>query len=268
MERKERPKIGLALGSGGARGFAHIGVLKVFEEENIPIDYIAGSSMGSLIGTVYGTGTAAENMEKFATMFRRRFYTDYIVPKMGFVAGKKVKELIRLLTKGQNLEDLNPKVYVVATDLLKGERVIFKEGSIADAVRASISIPGIFVPEKINGRLLVDGGVIDRVPVSVVKDMGADITIAVDVSYFNVEPSIKTIYDVILQSLDIMEKEMMKYRHINTDVLIRPMTKAVSSVNFTNIDKLIKLGENETRRQLPLIKSVIQNWKEQNDGNQ
>lgn len=268
MERKERPKIGLALGSGGARGFAHIGVLKVFEEEKIPIDYIAGSSMGSLIGTVYATGTTAENMEKFATMFKRKFYTDYIVPKMGFVAGKKVKELIRLLTKGKNLEDLNPQVYVIATDLLKGEKVIFKEGPIADAVRASISIPGIFVPEKIDDRLLVDGGVIDRVPVSVVKEMGADITIAVDVSYFNVEPTIQTIYDVILQSLDIMEKEMMKYRQINTDVLIQPMTKAVSSVSFTNIDKLIRLGENETRRQLPLIRSLIQNWKGQNDGDQ
>lgn len=262
MGKKERPTIGLALGSGGARGFAHIGVLKVLEEEKIPIDYIAGSSMGALIGAVYGSGQSAIDMEKFAVMFRRKYYTDFIVPKMGFVAGKKVKELIRLLTKGKKLEELEPKVYVIATDLLRGEKVIFKEGSIADAVRASISIPGIFVPEKVNDQLLVDGGVIDRVPVSVLKNMGADITIAVDVSYFNVNPEINTIFDVIIQSLDIMEKEMAKYRQIDTDVIIRPMVKATSSVAFNNIDELIRLGEYETRRLLPLIHSVIHNWKE------
>lgn len=262
MTHKQRPKVGLALGSGGARGFAHIGVLKVLEEENIPIDYIAGSSMGSLIATIYGSGQSAMDMEKFAKMFRRKYYVDFIVPKMGFVAGKKVKELIQILSKGKNIEELTPPVRVVATDLLKGEKVVFHEGPVADAVRASISIPGIFVPEKINGRLLVDGGVIDKVPISVVKEMGADVSIAVDVSYFNVEPEINTIYDVILQSLDVMEKEMVRYRQINSDVMIRPIIKATSSIAYTNIEELIRLGEEATRKLLPLIQSVIHNWKE------
>lgn len=266
MENKQRPKVGLALGSGGARGFAHIGVLKVLEKENIPIDYIAGSSMGALIGAVYASGQSAIDMEKFATMFKRKYYVDFTVPKMGFVAGKKVKDLVQILTKGKKLEELDPPVHVVATDLLRGEKVIFKEGSIAQAVRASISIPGIFVPEKVDGRLLVDGGVIDRVPVSVVKQMGADVTIAVDVSFFNSNPEIQTIFDVILQSLDIIEKEMGRYRQIDTDVMIRPMIKSTSSVAFTNIDELIRLGEIETRRLLPLIQSVIHNWKERQNG--
>lgn len=263
VTEKKRPKVGLALGSGGARGFAHIGVLKVLEEEKISIDYIAGSSMGSLIGTVYGSGQSALDMEKFAKMFRRKYYVDFIVPKMGFIAGKKVKELIQILTKGKNIEELSPPVRVVATDILRGEKVVFQDGPVADAVRASISIPGIFVPEKVNGRLLVDGGVIDRVPVSVVKEMGADVTIAVDVSYFNVEPEISTIYDVILQSLDVMEKEMVRFRHIDTDVMIRPIDRATSSIAYTNIEELIRLGEEATRKVLPLIKAVIHNWREQ-----
>ncbi|MDE5413080.1 patatin-like phospholipase family protein [Alkalihalobacterium chitinilyticum] len=258
----DRPKIGLALGSGGARGFAHIGVLKVLEEANIPIDFIAGSSIGSLAGVLYGAGQSPETLEKFAKLFRRKYYLDFTVPKMGFVAGKKVKELIHILAKGKNLEELSPPVWVVATDLLKGERVVFKDGPAAPAIRASISIPGIFVPEKKDGRLLVDGGVIDRVPVSVVKEMGADITIAVDISYFQVDPPISSIYDVILQTMDIMEREMVRLREIDTDVMIRPMVKQASSIAFTNVEEYIRLGEEEAKKQLDLIHEQIDRWKE------
>lgn len=261
-----QPKIGLALGSGGARGFAHIGVLKVLEEENIPVDFIAGSSIGAFIGAVYGAGMSAKDMEKLALMFKQKYYIDVVVPKLGFIAGKKIKQLIMLLTKGKQLQDLKPKVYVVATDLKKGERAVFKEGSIADAVRASISIPGIFVPENIAGRLYVDGGVIDRVPASVVREMGADVTIAVDVSYFDENREIHTIYDCILQTLDIIEKETAKYNQIDTDVLIRPIKQLTSSLAFTNIDELIRLGENETRQKMPQIRQAIENWKENHHG--
>ncbi|WP_209125480.1 patatin-like phospholipase family protein [Alkalihalobacillus sp. BA299] len=258
----DRPKIGLALGSGGARGFAHIGVLKVLEEANIPIDFIAGSSMGSLVGVLYGAGQSTENLEKFAKLFRRKYYLDFTVPKMGFVAGKKVKELIHILAKGKNLEELSPPVRVVATDLLNGERVVFKDGPSAPAIRASISIPGIFVPEKWNGRLLVDGGVVDRVPVSVVREMGADITIAVDVSYFQEEPQISSIYDVILQTMDIMERELVRHREIDTDVMIRPMVRQASSIAFTNVEEYVRLGEDEARKHINLICEQIDKWKE------
>jgi NTE family protein len=154
----KKPKVGLALGSGGARGFAHLGVLKAFQEEGIPIDMIAGSSMGALVGCFYGVGHNMDDLYKLSTAFRRKYYLDFTVPKMGFIAGKRIKQFIRLFTHGKNIEDLILPVAVVATDLTDGERVVFYEGPIAEAVRASISIPGIFVPEKINGRLLVDGG--------------------------------------------------------------------------------------------------------------
>jgi NTE family protein len=257
-----RPKIGLALGSGGARGFAHLGVIKVLVENGVPIDYIAGSSMGSLVACFYGIGIEMDRLYKISTAFKRKYYLDFTIPKMGFISGKRVKELIRVFTKGKRLEELMIPVSVVATDLMTGEKVVFTEGSIADAVRASISIPGVFVPEKLNGRLLVDGGVVDRVPVSVVKEMGADLVIAVDVSRVKTNAEITTIYDVIMQSLDIMQMELMENRQIASDVMIRPPVEMYSSRAFTNIDELILIGEEEARKQINQIKQTIDQWEE------
>ncbi|WP_071395449.1 patatin-like phospholipase family protein [Bacillus tuaregi] len=257
-----RPKIGLALGSGGARGFAHLGVIKVLVENGIPIDYIAGSSMGSLVACFYGAGIEMDRLYKLSTAFKRKYYLDFTVPKMGFIAGNRVKELIRVFTKGKRLEELMIPVSVVATDLMTGEKVIFQKGPIAEAVRASISIPGIFVPEKQNGRLLVDGGVVDRVPVSVVKEMGADIVIAVDVSRVKTNADISTIYDVIMQSLDIMQMELVEHRQIASDVMIRPLVEEYSSRAFTNIDELIQKGEEEARKHLEEIKRIMKMWEE------
>ncbi|SFA75773.1 MULTISPECIES: patatin-like phospholipase family protein [unclassified Bacillus (in: firmicutes)] len=256
------PKVGLALGSGGARGFAHLGVIKVFIEEGIPIDLIAGSSMGAMVACFYGAGIEMDQLYKLSTSFKRKYYLDFTVPKMGFIAGKRVKELIRIFTKGKNIEQLNIPVAVVATDLMTGEKIVFKEGPIADAVRASIAIPGIFVPEKWNGRILVDGGVIDRIPVSVVKEMGADIVIAIDVSQVKRNEEISSIYDVIMQSIDIMQKELVSNREIASDIMIRPKVDMYSSRAFTNIKEIIEIGENEARKEIDNIKRVIECWKE------
>jgi NTE family protein len=260
-----QPVIGLALGSGGARGFAHLGVIKVLKEEGINVDVIAGSSMGALVGCFYGAGLDIDRLYKLAGAFKRKYYLDFTVPKMGFLAGKKVKELIRLFTHGKNLEDLDIPVRVVATDLKAGEKVVFSKGPIADAVRASISIPGIFIPEKLEDRLLVDGGVIDRVPVSVVEEMGADLIIAVDVSRVKTSSDITSIFDVIMQSLDIMQMELVSNREIASDIMIRPHVEMYSSRAFTNIEDIIRIGEEEARKQVPRIKEAIQNWKGQED---
>lgn len=258
----KRPRIGLALGSGGARGFAHLGALKVLTEEKIPIDLIAGSSMGALVGGFYGAGHDLDRLYKLATAFRRKYYLDFTVPKMGFISGQKVKEFIRMFTKGKTVDQLSPKVHIVATDINTGEKVIFKDGPLADAIRASISIPGIFVPEKINNRLLVDGGVVDRVPVSVVKDMGADIVIAVDVSHVKGNVEINSIFDVILQSIDIMQDELARLKEFDADVIIKPRVEQYSAKAFTNTEEIIRIGEEETRKHIPHIIELLENWKE------
>lgn len=257
----EHPKIGLALGSGGARGFAHLGVIKALKDAGIPIHLIAGSSMGALVASFYGAGIDMDRLYKLSSAFKRKYFLDFTVPKMGFISGKKVKEFIKVFTHGKNIEELSIPIGIVATDLLTGEKVVFQTGPVAEAVRASISIPGIFVPEKYNGRILVDGGVSDRVPVSVAKEMGADIVIAVDVSRVKRNAEITSIYDVIMQSIDIMQAEIISNREIAASVMIRPPVEIYSSRAFTNIDEIINLGEEEAKKSLHQIKTVIDQWK-------
>ncbi|ANB55758.1 patatin-like phospholipase family protein [Anoxybacillus sp. B7M1] len=257
------PRIGLALGSGGARGFAHLGIIKVLEEERIPIHYIAGSSMGALVAALYASGLGVERLYKLAKAFRRNDYIDVTIPKMGLIAGKRIKEFIWLVTKGKKIEELQIPIAIVATDLQRCEKVVFRSGVVADAVRASISIPGIFVPETIDGRMLVDGGVIDRIPVSVARTMGADVVIGVDVSHVKVTDAISSIFDVILQSIDILQDELVRHREFASDVMIRPRVEQYSSRAFTHIEEIIEIGEEEARKQMPRIREAIAKWKEQ-----
>ncbi|GAA0364387.1 patatin-like phospholipase family protein [Bacillus horti] len=261
-QKKSRPTIGLALGSGGARGLAHIGILEVFEEHGITIDYLAGSSAGALVGSLYSAGLTPKQIKNFASHFPRKYWVDYTVPKMGLLSGDKVKEVIRLLTKKKNIEETSIPLAIVATDLQKGARKVFTDGPIAEAVRASISIPGIFVPEMIDNTYYVDGGVIDRVPVSVVKEMGADLVIAVDVSFVEAFHPITSIFDVIARSIDVMEREILRYRMLNADVLIRPKVGSISPTMFTEVEQIVKEGMVAAEEAVPTIKALIADWKE------
>lgn len=256
-----RPKIGLALGAGGARGFAHIGVLQVFEEAGIPIDAIAGSSIGSLIGSFYASGMETRYMEMLATNLKRKHWLDFTVPKMGFVAGVKIADMIRLLTKDMLIEDSRIPFAVVATDVQKGERVVFREGPMYKAVRGSISIPGIFVPYAYDGHLLVDGGVMDRIPVAPCRDLGVDIVVAVDVGLFNNEVTVNSIFDVFFQSIEILEREVLKTRMLDAQVVIRPEVAHISSTAYTNVDECIEEGRKAARLAIDQIFTMIEEWK-------
>ncbi len=260
MKSKQRPTVGLALGSGGARGFAHIGILKVFEAHGIPIDLMAGSSMGSLIGALYANDIKPHMMEKLALNLKRKHWLDVIVPNLGFVAGEKIKELIRLLTHGKRIEQLAKPLAIVATDIETGERVVFREGPVDQAVRASIAIPGIFVPERVGERLLVDGGVIDRVPITVAREMGADIVIAVDVAQFDVKMKVSSIFDVIAQAIDVMEREILRHRMLSADLVIRPNVGHYSSISYSGVEEIIAEGERTALEHVDRIKEMIENW--------
>lgn len=240
---KERPKIGLALGAGSARGIAHLGVLRVLEKYKVPIDYIAGSSMGALIGALYACGLDVDFMIKFANELQAKSWIDLCMPRTGLISGKKVEAMLQLITKGRNIEDLNIPFAAVATDIERGDAVVLRSGKLSQAVRASISIPVIFKPVKVDGRLLVDGGVVDRVPVSVVREMGAEIVIAVDVNKFVAHQQVETIFDVMFQTLDIMERKILNATILDTDVLIRPKVGDISPAHFHRVDELVKQGE-------------------------
>jgi len=178
-------KIGLALGSGSARGWAHIGVIQALDEIGIDIDYIAGTSIGSVVGSVFAAGNinALEEVAVQLDWKQIAHLFDVVLPKSGLIDGKKVAGFVRNHLRELNIEELPIPFCAVSTDLSTGDEVVIREGDIIEAVRASISIPGIFTPVRNNGRILVDGGLVNPVPVSVVKEMGADFVIAVDLSH-------------------------------------------------------------------------------------
>ncbi|HOB35227.1 MAG: patatin family protein [Firmicutes bacterium] len=252
-----RPKIGLALGAGAARGLAHLGVLKVLEKYKIPVDFVAGSSMGALVGALYCAGLEADFLIKFARELPSRSWVDLALPRSGLISGKKVETMLQMLTRNRDFSQLKIPFAAVATDIERGEAVVLKEGNVAAAVRASISIPVVFKPVRLGQRLLVDGGVVDRVPVSVVREMGADVVIAVDVNKFVSYQPVKNIIDVMLQTLDIMERKILDARVLDTEVLIRPKVGHISPAHFHRVDELVQAGVEATEAAISKIGYVL-----------
>ncbi|MBI2548891.1 patatin-like phospholipase family protein [Candidatus Woesearchaeota archaeon] len=175
-------KLGLALGGGCVKGVAHIGVLKVLEREHIPIHAIAGTSIGAFIGALYASGLTAEEIEQIILSTHIQELIDFTIPKKGFITGNKIEKYLTTVTKGKNFADLQIPLAIIATELQTGKKVVFTKGNVAHAIRASMSIPGVFTPVKHNDMLLVDGAFVDPVPVEVVRELGATVVIAVDVS--------------------------------------------------------------------------------------
>jgi len=180
-----RRKIGLALGSGSARGGAHIGVIKALNEAGIRLDYVAGTSAGAVVGAVYASGRIDSLKDVVLQLDWKKitFLLDVVFPKSGLIDGNKIAEFIRSNIGEKNIEDLRLPFCAVSTDLATGNEVVIKDGDIIEAVRASISIPGVFTPVKRNNAILVDGGLVNPVPVSVVRKMGADFVIAVNLNH-------------------------------------------------------------------------------------
>jgi NTE family protein len=255
---EEKIKIGLALGGGSARGFAHIGVLKVLEEAGIKADYLAGCSIGALVGAFYASGGKIKMLERFSRAVDRRNWVDLTFSRMGFINGKKIEEILYLMTRRSTFADLKIPLAVVAVDLYSGQKVVLKEGLVSRAVRASISIPGYFVPVEMEGMLLVDGGVLDRVPAGVVRQMGAEFVIAVDTGFYPESGKISTILDVITRSFDIMTREITRNYLINADIVISPDLAGVAPSQFDKAGETIAIGEKAAREALPRILAMLE----------
>jgi len=254
------PVVGIAFGSGGAKGFAHIGVLKALEEAHIPIDVVAGTSIGSLIGAFYATGMTPHFMERLAQTLRWRHWVDLTVPKMGMIVGDKILNIVSLLTRGLAFEDTNIPLAIVATDLLTRTGVTFGSGPIAKAVRASISIPGVFVPYVTTQGVYVDGGVVERVPVIAARQLGADIVIGVDVGVSTQYAPPETMFDVIMQSLDIMQSQVHATQTPLSDMLIAPDMKSIGTSHFHKVNEAIAAGYEAALHTVPEIQQAIQEY--------
>lgn len=192
-------KIGLVLGSGSARGWAHIGAIEAIEEAGIPIHCVAGTSIGAFIGAVYATGDLASLKEFALQMDWKKVlsYFDVVFPKSGFMDGKKVHELFSIHTDAKTFDDFKIPVKMIATELKTGKKVVIDSGNIIEGIRASVSVPGIFTPVKREGKWLVDGGLVDPIPVSAVRNMGADFVIAVDLNSDRVSHDYKPIKKLV-----------------------------------------------------------------------
>lgn len=236
----DRPKVGLALGAGAARGLAHIGVLEVLEENGIPIDIVAGTSMGSVVGCLYANGASGKMIHGLAaqicTMEYHKLF-DITLPRTGLIRGQRVDMIIRTLTGDRLIEQMKLPFAAVAACLEDGTAKVFKSGKAFEAVRASISIPGVFEPVTLDGRTFVDGGVMDRVPVDVAREMGADFVIAVDVGYRGGSRTTpKNIIDVLISSFELQEWEATRGRVSTADVSIVPDTQNVNPANFNQVE--------------------------------
>jgi len=235
--------VGLALGGGSARGFAHIGVLQALDEAKIPVHLVAGTSAGSLVGAFYAGGFSPWKMQEVALKVRDIDVADLSSGnRRGMIGGTALRRLVNGFLDNRPIEKLPIRFAAVATDLATGERVAIQRGDTGAAVVASCSIPGVFVPSQFEGRELVDGGLTSPVPVAVARQMGADTVIAVDVGG---PPGNKTrtgLYEIILQSFEIMGRSLAQMEGQTANVLIRPNTQPFDSSDFTVRRELIEAG--------------------------
>ncbi|HEX78691.1 MAG TPA: patatin family protein [Dehalococcoidia bacterium] len=258
----KKEKVGLALGGGGARGVAHIGVLEILEKSSIPIDMIAGTSAGAAVGAIYAQGKGTDGLKKLAknwNWIQRAQTVDLALPHSGFIAGGRIKKLLKSIIGDVSFDDLKTPFACVATDILTGEEVVIDRGSVLEAVRASISVPVIFSIVKYGGRHLVDGGLVNPVPVSVLKAMGADFVIAVNVTprldrntkavYLNesdtkIVPKVKepNIFSVIMKTFSITNSQLVEASLKGADVIIEPRMTGIGMADFSHAEKCITEG--------------------------
>jgi NTE family protein len=251
--------IGLALGGGFARGMAHIGVLKVLEEENIPISFIAGTSVGALIGAAYCSGVSTAELEDIATRVRFKHFARWTLSRYGFASNQRMIGFLNSILKVKSFEELQIPLAVTATDFSTGEGVVFHSGPLVDPVRASCAYPGMFLPVKIRGRLLVDGMLAHAVPVIPLREMGAKRVLAVHLkaNWVNGEGP-RHLFDVIGQCFAIAQEMNSNVWKQAADLVIEPDVSEFKYDAFEHSATLIRAGEAVTRAALPEIQKWLQ----------
>jgi NTE family protein len=254
------PKIGLALGGGAARGFAHIGVIQVLEEAGIKPQLVVGTSAGSFVAALYATGKTGAELENLALTMDEGAITDWAFPSRGVIRGEALASYVRLHTGGLNIEQSKLPLGIVATDLDTGLGILFQRGDIGSAVRASSSVPAVFQPVKIGGREYVDGGLVSPVPVRYARQMGAEFVLAVDIS----TPPDGAVTDgaikLLLQTFAIMGKSINQFELRDADVVLRPVLVGVSSSDFTSRVRAIRAGREAALAALPQLKGKMSAW--------
>jgi NTE family protein len=251
---QNRPRIGIALGGGFARGLAHIGVLKVLEENQIPVDFVAGTSVGALIGAAYCSGVSPKELEEIAYLVRFKDFARWTLSRLGFASNDRMTSFLARLLKVKTFEELRIPLAVSATDFATGEPVTLRSGVLFDAVRASCAYPGMFLPVQLNGRLLIDGMLAHPVPTVPVRELGAERVIAVYLAahWVNLQGP-RHVFDIIGQCFSIAQQRMCSAWQASADVTLEPDVRGFSFDAFDHARELMSAGEQAARRALPML---------------
>lgn len=257
---KRAPRIGLALGGGAARGFAHVGVIQVLEESGIRPVLVAGTSAGSLVAALYASGKTGTQLQQIAETMEEATFADWTLPifSRGLLRGDALARYVYAQVGGRRIEDLPLPLGIVATDLNSGQGVLFQRGDTATAVRASSAVPAVFQPVRIAGREYVDGGLVSPVPVRYARQMGAELVIAVDISNVpDANPAGDTL-QILLQTFTIMGRSINSWELRDADVVVRPALSGVASADFNARRRSIQAGRLAMQQLLPQLKTAIE----------
>lgn len=250
-------KVALVLGGGSARGIAHLGVLKVLRREKIPVDLVVGTSVGSLMGAVFALGLPLEPAIDTALHITWKNLSDFVISRMGLLEGRDLEKIIGNSIDWKTFSDLKIPLAIITTDVDTGEEVVYTSGNLIKTIRASCSIPGVFIPARIDNRLLIDGGIKNTVPISVARSMQADFVIAVDVGFCIKRGPIRNIFQVIFQAVQIMGQELNNYQTMSADVAIRPDLGDLDQLAFYRASEAIEKGEKAAEEALPQLIKLL-----------
>ena len=251
------PRIGLALGGGAARGFAHIGVIQVLEENGIKPDLVVGTSAGSLVAALYASGKSGAELGAMAASMDESAITDWSYPGRGLIRGEALARFVREHTGGRSIERMRIPLGIVATDLASGAAVLFQIGDPGVAVRASSAVPAVFQPVRIGTREYVDGGLVAPVPVRFARQMGAELVIAVDISEAPEGNPTADSMQILLQTFAIMGRSINNFELREADVVLRPMLPGMSSADFAARKRVIQAGRTAAQAQLADLRARI-----------
>jgi NTE family protein len=257
--QRRPPRLGLALGGGAARGFAHVGVIQVLERNGIRPDLVVGTSAGSLVAALYASGMDGAALERAALSMDEATLTDWMLPLLsrGMLRGEALARYVRQAVGGRLLQDMSPPLGVLATDLASGQGVLFRRGDAAQAVRASSAVPGVFAPVMIAGREYVDGGLVAPVPVSQVRVMGAEVVLAVDISADPQGNDASGMLGLLLQTTAIMGQSINRFELAGAEVVLRPALSGVGSADFASRQRSIEAGRAAMQAALPRLRAEM-----------
>ena len=257
-------KIALVLGAGASKGFAHVGVIKILESQNIPIHMVVGTSAGSFVGSLYASGYDGYALQSIALSLQKKDVAELTLPDNGFIKGERLRDFINAKVHGLPIEKLKIPLYIVATDIRSGEEVVFTSGNTGMAVQASAAIPGVFQPAKFSGTNYVDGGLVNPLAVDVARKSGADVVIAVDVTS-GIEDKIPTsTMETIMKSMEIVYNKISQISIRQADVVIKPKVGFVGAADFDHRNEAILEGEKAAWVAMPAITAIVNRLRQEN----